>query len=234
MRISEMTWGMVEAYLEHDDRCVVPLGSTEQHAFISLATDSILAERVSVEAAEPLGVPVFPAVSYGVAPYFMGYPGTVTISEGTYQGLLRDIVTSLRAHGFRRVLIVSGHGGNSVARPELETWARATDGLDLRWHDWWSAPGVRSAIEEIDPAASHASWMETFPWTRLEGVELPREHKPSVDLSGRAELGPAGLRQRVGDGSFGGWYERDEKTMQQLWAIGVEETRARLTEDGWS
>lgn len=73
-----MTWMQVEAYLASDDRCVLPLGSTEQHAYISLATDSILAERVATEAAEPLGVPVFPVVAYGITPYFMGFPGTVT------------------------------------------------------------------------------------------------------------------------------------------------------------
>ena len=44
----------VEAYLKTDDRCVLPLGSTEQHAYISLATDSILSERLALEAAEPL------------------------------------------------------------------------------------------------------------------------------------------------------------------------------------
>lgn len=59
MRISDMHWQQVEAYLGQDDRAVLPLGSTEQHAYLSLSTDSILAERVAVEAAEPLGVPVF-------------------------------------------------------------------------------------------------------------------------------------------------------------------------------
>ena len=78
MKISEMNWMQVEAYLVQDDRAVVPLGSTEQHAYLSLSVDSILAERVAVEAAEPLGVPVFPVVSYGLTPYFGAYPGTVT------------------------------------------------------------------------------------------------------------------------------------------------------------
>ena len=49
-----------EAYLRGDDRIVLPVGSTEQHAYLSLGTDNILAERASVEAAEPLGVPVLP------------------------------------------------------------------------------------------------------------------------------------------------------------------------------
>lgn len=51
MRISEMHWQQVEAYLRHDDWAVLTLGCTEQHAYLSLSTDSILAERVAVEAA---------------------------------------------------------------------------------------------------------------------------------------------------------------------------------------
>ncbi|MBP8242783.1 MAG: creatininase family protein, partial [Thermoflexales bacterium] len=66
MRISELNWMQVEAYLGQDDRAVLPLGSTEQHAYLSLATDAILADRLANEAAEPLGVPVFPVVAYGL------------------------------------------------------------------------------------------------------------------------------------------------------------------------
>ena len=77
MKISDMNWQQVEDYLRHDDRAVVPLGSTEQHCRLSLSVDSILAERVALEAAEPLNVPVFPVLAYGITPYFMAYPGTV-------------------------------------------------------------------------------------------------------------------------------------------------------------
>ena len=81
MRIKDMCWMQVEDYLKRDNRAVLPIGSTEQHAQLSLSVDSILSERVAVEAAEPLGVPVFPAVSYGVTPYFMAFPGTVTLTD---------------------------------------------------------------------------------------------------------------------------------------------------------
>jgi creatinine amidohydrolase len=66
MRIAEMDWRMVEDWVRRDDRCAMPLGSTEQHAGLSLATDAILAERVAAEAADPLGVPVFPVLPYGL------------------------------------------------------------------------------------------------------------------------------------------------------------------------
>ena len=74
MKISDSNWQMVEAFLKNDDRAILPLGSTEQHAGLSLSVDSILSERVALEAAEPLGVPVFPVVAYGLTPYFLSYP----------------------------------------------------------------------------------------------------------------------------------------------------------------
>ncbi|MET0531307.1 MAG: creatininase family protein, partial [Microvirga sp.] len=76
MKINDMNWLQVEEYLKSDDRAVVPLGSTEQHAFLSLSVDSILAERVATEAAAPIGVPVFPVLAYGITPYFGAFPGT--------------------------------------------------------------------------------------------------------------------------------------------------------------
>ena len=66
MLIRESNWSQIEAFLKTDDRAVVPLGSTEQHAGLSLAVDSILSERVAAEAAPPLGVLVFPALAYGI------------------------------------------------------------------------------------------------------------------------------------------------------------------------
>ncbi|MDG4870502.1 creatininase family protein, partial [Guyparkeria sp. 1SP6A2] len=68
MKIADMNWMQVEAYLQRDDRCLLPLGCTEQHAYLSLAVDAILAERVAVEAAEPLGVPVVPVLPFGITP----------------------------------------------------------------------------------------------------------------------------------------------------------------------
>ena len=105
MRISEMNWMMVEEYLGRDDRAVLPLGCTEQHAYLSLSTDSILAERLAVEAAEPLGVPVFPVLAYGITPYFRAFPGTITLRVETYMSVVGDILDAMAEHGFKRILI---------------------------------------------------------------------------------------------------------------------------------
>src|SRR5213082_2199751 len=104
MRISEMNWMMVEEYLKRDDRALLPLGSTEQHAYLSLSVDSILAERLAVEAAEPLDLPVFPVLAYGITPYFRAFPGTITLRTETFLRVVREILDAVAEHGFKRIL----------------------------------------------------------------------------------------------------------------------------------
>ncbi len=233
MKISNCNWFEIEEYLKNDDRCVLPLGSTEQHAYLSLSVDSILSEKVAVDAAEPLGVPVFPAVAYGLTPYFMAYPGTVSLKLATYAALLHDILDSLYATGFRKVLIVNGHGGNSPAQPVTMEWMEANDGARCRFHDWWKAPETLACIQSIDPVASHASWMENFPWTRLPGRTLPSEQKPFVPFERLRDRNAAAVRELIGDGNYGGVYQKPDADIERLWSVAVAETRA-LLEGDWT
>ena len=230
MKISEMNWMTVKDYLKRDDRAVLPLGSTEQHAYLSLSVDSILAERLAVEAAEPLGVPVFPVLAYGITPYFRAFPGTISLRVGTYMSILRDILDAMAEQGFRRILIVNGHGGNTPAQGFIGEWMADHPGVRIKFHNWWNAPKVWAQVQAIDPVASHASWMENFPWTRLAKIEMPSEQKRMSDLEKVRRLDPKFLRDYLKDGNYGGLYQRDDEEMMKIWRTGVEETRALLTE----
>jgi creatinine amidohydrolase len=232
MKIEDCNWMQVEQYLEGDDRLVVPLGSVEQHGYLSLGVDRILSERVSEEAAEPLGVLVMPSLPYGLTPYFAAYPGSPTLTVSTYGALLRDLLDSFHAQGFRRVLFVNGHGGNSGGRDAVEEWNAEHADAQVLWHDWWAGPKTRAVVDAIDPDASHASWFENFPWTRLPGVEQPSEKKPMADISRMRELDPADVRELLGDGSLGGLYERPDDDVLRVWQAGVAEVR-ELIESGW-
>jgi creatinine amidohydrolase len=233
MRIKDMCWMQVEDYLERDNRAVLPIGSTEQHAQLSLMVDSILSERVSADAAEPLGVPVFPAVSYGVTPYFMAFPGTVTLKVDTFIRVIGDILDSLAAHGFRRIVIVNGHGGNQPAQSLAAEWMAARPEVQVKFHNWYNAPKTWAKVKEIDPVASHASWMENFPWTRLANAPAPEGKKPMVEMDRFRAMSPKAFRQSIGDGNFGGRYQRSDEEMLALWRVGVEETRD-VIENGWT
>ncbi|MGY9046432.1 creatininase [Puniceibacterium antarcticum] len=233
MKISDSNWFDVEEYLKTDDRAVLPLGSTEQHAYLSLSVDSILSEKVAADAAAPLGIPVFPAVPYGLTPYFMGFPGTVSLKLTTYASVVRDILDSLYATGFRRILIVNGHGGNSPVQPVTAEWMEAHDGARCRFHDWWRAPKTWEAVQQIDPVASHASWMENFPWTRLPGREMPTAQKPFVPFDRLRDRNAEGVRELIGDGNYGGVYQKPDEVTDRLWETAVAETRA-LLEGDWA
>lgn len=230
MRVRDMNWRGVEAYLARDDRAVLPIGSTEQHAGLSLATDWILAERVAAEAAEPLGVPVFPALAYGVTPYFMAFPGTVTLSAETYLRVVAEIIAGLGGQGFRRILVVNGHGGNSFARAAAEEAGRR-EGAAVKFHNWWNAPRTWAQVMATDPVAGHASWMENFPWTRLAGATAGTERKPPLDMTAMRALAPPQVRERIGDGNLGGLYQRPDAEMEAIWQAGVAETRRAIEED---
>src|SRR5881392_1538899 len=136
MRVRDLNWMQLEAYLGGDDRIVLPVGSTEQHAYLSLETDNILAERASVEAAEPLGVPVLPVLPYGITG-FTAFPGSPTLRLETFAAAVRDILDSLHGQGFRRIVIVNGHSGNTPARAAVSEWLDDHDDATVLWHEIW-------------------------------------------------------------------------------------------------
>ncbi|MCK6576720.1 MAG: creatininase family protein [Anaerolineae bacterium] len=232
MRIHDRNWMQIEEALRRDNRCVLPIGSAEQHAYLSLGTDNILAERVAVEAAEPLGIPVFPPLNYGITPYFRAYPGSVSLRIETYLRMIGDILDGLAEQGFRRILIVNGHGGNAPAQAYAAEWMADHAGVTVRFHNWWNAPKTWAKVMSIDVVASHASWMENFPWTRLPGIEQPAAQKAPVDLDRLRMLSPRAVRDLLGDGNYAGLYQRSDADMMAIWEVAVAETRALLT-DGW-
>ena len=221
MRIRDLNWMQLETYLERDDRIVLPVGSTEQHAYLSLETDNILAERAAVEATEPLGVPVLPVMPYGVTG-FTAYPGSPTLSEPTLLAVLSDLADSLLGQGFERILVVNGHGGNTGPGRE---WAHQRPSGTVVWHELWEGRPDEIAAA-IDPDYDHASWSENFPWTRLEGVAIPEQRKPLVEWPEDGD--PETWREALGDGSFGGLYQRSAEDEGRLWEAAVQAIRERL------
>ena len=232
MHVHELNWMQLEEYLARDDRIVLPLGSTEQHGYLSLGTDNILAERVSLEAAEPLGVPVLPVLPYGLTPGFATFPGSPSLRLETYAALLRDLLDSLYRQGFRRFLLVNGHGGNTPGSSLAREWVAGQPDAQVIFHSWWSSDRVLARAREIDPEPSHANWFENFPWTRLAGVELPAERKPPLDQAAYRVAGPSEVKELLGDGVFEGAYELPDEHTDRVWRTGVEEVR-ELLESGW-
>lgn len=115
MRWEELSTPDIDALDRERTVVVLPVGSVEQHGrHMPLGTDTLLAHSVSLAAADRLShVAVLPPPWYGFSAHHMRFPGTVTLRAETMIALVEDIVASVVAHGFRRILIVNGHGGNN-------------------------------------------------------------------------------------------------------------------------
>ncbi|MFC6836904.1 creatininase family protein [Halomarina ordinaria] len=125
MRLTDHPWPDVEA--SSTDLALLPVGSTEQHGpHAPLGTDALTAEAVADAgaAATDREVVVAPTIPVGVAEEHRGFAGTLWVSEDTFRRYVREVVESLAHHGFDRVVVVNGHGGNVAAL--RETCARVT------------------------------------------------------------------------------------------------------------
>jgi len=214
MRIEDLNWMDVEEYLKQENRLMLVLGSTEQHAYLSLSTDVRIPIALADAASQASGVLVAPPLNFGCSPYFLAYPGTFSLRVSTLIAAVEDLARSAYATGFRRVLVLNGHGGNSPARAQLMETATDLPGMELRWYDWWLSHSVEEVALKHRIKPSHANWLEAFPFTIVS--DLPRTPKVPPYVPGIMDAKTA--RAVYGDGSFGGPYQASQDVMHELFA----------------
>ena len=212
MRLSELNWFDVQAYLETDDRLMLVFGSCEQHAYLSLLSDTKIPLALADAAAQQSGVLVAPPLNFGASPYFLAYPGTMSLRIATLLGVAEDLVRSLYGQGFRRLLLLNGHGGNDPVRSRLYELVSELPGLRLWWYAWWQSHSVEVICQKYGLKPAHANWLEAFPFTRL--TDLPEDEKAPPHVPGL--MGAQEARRVYGDGSFGGPYQVDPAIMQEI------------------
>ena len=163
--LAEMSWEEVKLYLENDDRLVLPLGATEEHGrHLGLGTDHIEAEAIARGVGERTTAAVAPTLNYGMSHALLGFPGTLSLRPTTLIAVLEDLFRSFYRHGFRRVLIVNGHGGNAASLGSaLHLLAADLPNLRVKTFEWWTdAESYRVVTEMLGPQiGSHAAAGET-------------------------------------------------------------------------
>jgi creatinine amidohydrolase len=213
MRIEDLNWMDVEEYLKRDDRLILVVGACEQHGYLSLLSDVKIPLALADAATQQTGVLLAPPVNFGCSPYFLDYPGTFSLRLSTLMDVTEDILRSAFDQGFKRILVLNGHGGNNGVKMRLGELANQSPGLKIQWYAWWLSHSVEEVALQHKVKPAHANWLEAFPFTTVadlpEGEKVPPQ-VPSDIMDAKT------AREVYGDGTFGGSYQVAPEIMQEM------------------
>ena len=173
MDLAELTWDTTPT---DPDAVLLPVGSTEQHGpHAPLGTDTITADEVARRTAARSGdeLLIAPPIPVGVAAEHRQFRGSLWVSADTFQAYVGEVVGALAAHGWNRIIIVNGHGGNvpalEIVTAELTrelsarvvpfTWFDAVD-AEYRRQMGHGGPIETAAIQAITPELIDESQLE--------------------------------------------------------------------------
>ena len=215
IRLAFRSWPEVENYLTHSKGIILPIGSTEQHGPTgAIGTDALTAEAVALEVGRRTGVLVTPVQCFGMAEPHLGFAGTMSLQPATLMLVLHDLVISLASHGFERIYVVNGHGGNIATAKAAFAQAYGTartrrltvaPQLRCKLSNWFMATPVMRRTWELygNREGSHATPSEIAMTLHIEPSLLKLQRSlPEPSPAGPIH-GPEDFRARHPDGRMG-------------------------------
>ena len=215
IRLVLKTWPEVDEYLKTNKGIILPIGSTEQHGPTgAIGTDALTAEAVSLRVGRLTGVLVAPVQSFGMAEHHLGFPGTMSLRPSTLLEVLHDLILSLAGHGFERIFVINGHGGNIATTKAAFAQAYKTAStrslgvsskLKCKLASWFLSPSVFSYAKDLygDKEGQHATPSEIALTLYLQ-PSLIKKQRPLPDPSPAGPIyGPEDFRKRYYDGRMG-------------------------------
>lgn len=237
----ECTWEEVREAAKQGALAVAPFGSVEQHGpMLPLDTDVHIAERWAFDgariASERYGVRalVMPTMPYGLAPHHMRFAGTVTLTPETYVAVASDVLRCVVQHGFRRIAVVSGHGGNraglelAITKVVSDLAGQSTVRIALfRGHEDPEFAGLSAEVMRGEPSEGqpgiHASRWETSE-TLADRPELVRQDKMRKPVLKRPTVPEWewNTHELTETGAFGDPSLAHAELGSRLWALAAE------------
>ncbi len=169
MQVKELTTNEIKLKAA-SSVAVLPVGATEQHGpHLSVLTDTMIVTEIAQRVEKVLHdlVILYPTLQFGSSHHHLDFPGTMSLPAELYSRVIVELVTSLVTGGFRRIIILNGHGGNIV--PVKQALAALSYNLDDKFHPnialvtYWETAGKTFAGEPPmqSPSISHACEYET-------------------------------------------------------------------------
>lgn len=190
MDLGSNSW--TDADRAETDLALLPVGSTEQHGpHAPLSTDALLAEAVAAAGADAYDgeVVLAPTLPFGVSKEHRAFAGTLWLSPDAFRAAVRDVVESVLHHGWNRVVLVNGHGGNVDALGEVAAELTRAGDAYVTSFTWFDAVdfGAIDAGDGVDPIdMGHAGAAETA-LLRATHPGLVREERAEDALEGAAD-----------------------------------------------
>lgn len=164
-RLWKMTWPEIADHLKKTDIVLIPVGSIEQHGHhMPIDTDVFISTRICELCAkdcqeEGIWIPVGSPVNYAVSWYHMNFPGTVDIPQRLFIDYVISICRSFYKHGFKKIVLVNSHGGNSGALTVVSNLLHQEFGHRVYTARWREMAG--DIVKDIETGGIHADQVET-------------------------------------------------------------------------
>ena len=198
-RYEKLTWPEINDAVDLGKVCVVPCGAVEQHgAHLPLDVDIVCPTEIARGTGRllPDKLLVLPTICYGYTGHVMDFPGTINQHYEHFIDHVLDITKSLAYHGFKKILLLNGHGSNM---PNLDLVARRTNletDAECILCAWWNLLTVdknflsRWRQSKFPGGCAHACELETSLYLYLDGDHVRKEQIKSDVISFNAEGSP--------------------------------------------
>ncbi|MEE2705503.1 MAG: creatininase family protein [Planctomycetota bacterium] len=198
-RYEKLTWPEINDAVDGDQVCIVPCGAVEQHGHhLPLDVDLVCPTGIAHGAGQqiPDKMLVLPIVAYGYTGHVMDFPGTINNDFEHFMHHVLDITKSLAYHGFKKIVLLNGHGSNM---PNLDLVARRTNletDAECVVAAWWNLLTVDKEFlpnwreSKFPGGCAHAGELETSLYLYLDGDDVRKDKIESGVISFNEEDSP--------------------------------------------
>lgn len=198
-RYEKLTWPEINDAIDLGKVCIIPCGAVEQHGpHLPLDVDLICPTSIALGAGKntPENILVLPIVSYGYTGHVMDFPGTINNDYEHFMNHVLDITRSLAYHGFKKIILLNGHGSNM---PNLNLVARRTNletDAECILTGWWEMLTVDKDFlpswreSKFPGGCAHAGELETSLYLYLDEDNVRKDKIKNGDVSFNEENNP--------------------------------------------